>query len=93
MNISRNVGTALLLGLVGALVGIALLLIFVFPIGSLSSASTENPPAAQESQGSNGGQTSETQGVSRERAGEIAVEHLGKGRVTGIGREDAHGAL
>lgn len=106
MNFSRNVGTALLLGLVGALVGLALLATFVLPVGSWINASAANPPAAEpagDGQGDRGeaaakqegpnNQDAGTQEVGEERAGEIAVERLGEGQVTWSGKEDDHGAL
>lgn len=102
MNASRNFGTALLLGLVGAVVGIALLVVFIFPSGSQNenpaggepqSAQAETRETQQDSGQNNQERNNEAQEVSREEAREIAVEHLGGGEVTWIGREDDHGAL
>ena len=108
MNASRNFGTALLLGLVGVLVGIVLLVIFIFPLGAGSGDQNEREPAraaqtqedpAQDDQNQDNttnndqAQNDQNQEVSRETAGEIAVEHLGEGEVTGISREEDHGAL
>ena len=112
MNASRNFGTALLLGLVGALVGIALLVIFIFPSGSRNADSAGEEPQSAQAQApqtqedsaqddqkqdnttnNDQAQNDQNQEVSRERAGEIAVEHLGGGEVTWTGREDDHGAL
>ena len=110
MNASRNFRTALLLGLVGVLVGIALLVIFIFPLGTGSgdqneqepeparAAQTQEDPAQDDQNQDNTtnndqAQNDQDEEVSRERAGEIAVEHLGGGEVTWTGREDDHGAL
>ena len=46
----------------------------------------EQPRASQD-------RAANTEPVSKERAGEIAVEHLGGGRVTWSGKEDDYGAL
>lgn len=111
MNASRNLWTALLLGLAGALGGLGLVMIFMFPIGSWNNVSTENRTAAEKaepaavdgppdaSEGPEGAsrppeeKSDGTQEVSKERAGEIAVAHLGEGRVTWSGKEDDRGAL
>jgi len=96
MNASRNFGVALLLGVIGAVVGIALLIIFILPgglgggddsAGGLAQSSpTQSAPETQAQAGSG-------QDVSQEEAGEIAVAHLGGGEVTWTSREDDHGAL
>ncbi|MGF1470524.1 MAG: PepSY domain-containing protein [Rubrobacteraceae bacterium] len=98
MNLSRNLVRALLLGLVGAVVGLALLIVFVFPGSQFnasspdSASSASNDPAGEQAQ-QNAGNEGMNEEISREQAGEIAVEHLGGGEVTAANREDDHNAL
>jgi len=99
MNASRNFGVALLLGMIGAIIG-ALLVIFILPGGlrgggdsaggAAQSPPTQSDPAqsASETQA----QAGSGQDVSQEEASEIAVAHLGGGEVTWTSREDDYGA-
>lgn len=103
MNASRNFGTVLLLGLVSVLIGIALLVIFIFPPGSPNNTSAganeaeqqaESPQAGNQQAGNQqaAADQDQEQQVNLERAKEIALNHIGEGEVTWTNQENDHGA-
>ena len=91
MNISRNLGIAILLGFVGFFAWIILLVVFAYPPGSWNSTSA--PAGQQQAENQQASQLQSSQeGVTRDQAEEIALAHIGEGEVTWTSQENDHGA-